>query len=300
MGFLRPHSWEHVKEAGFRNHQRGLHCNQGWPFVHTKSCEIPHKLKLLKPIKGLRKWAEWLSTVCVLCRLGSDTGAVCYACRQAMQVDWDSVPRCWCCKQRLASPSSVPPLPTTVPFLLCRDCRRLPRGWQRAVAVVDYEQPWIYWIHGLKIQLRWQWAKPMGQLLGQAWNRLEPPRPVGPTLWVPIPARSDALRLRGFNQACELARFAVPEVDSAKLVHALRWQKAAAQTSQAQKWRTRQQRRYDRQRAFQATAQVRGAQVVLVDDVMTTGFTLQAAALACLQAGAHSVWVAVFARVPYE
>lgn len=185
-----------------------------------------------------------------------------------------------------------------LPFLLCRDCRRLPRSWQRAVAVVDYEPPWMYWIQGLKMQLRWQWAKPMGQLLGQAWNRLEPPRPVGPTLWVPVPARSSALQLRGFNQACELARFAVPEVVGAKLAHALRWQKAAAEIQQAQKWRTRQQRRYDRQRVFQATAQVRGAQVVLVDDVMTTGFTLQAAALACRQAGAHSVWVAVFARVP--
>src|SRR5690625_6456035 len=61
------------------------------------------------------------------------------------------------------------------------------------------------------MQLRWQWARPMGQLLGQAWNRLGAPRPVGPTLWVPIPARPAALQARGFNQAAELARFAVPE-----------------------------------------------------------------------------------------
>jgi len=197
-------------------------------------------------------------------------------------------------------PVSSPASRRGLPFSLCRDCRRLPRSWQRAVAVVDYEQPWMYWIQGLKMQLRWQWAKPMGQLLGQAWNKLEAPRPVGPTLWVPIPASSDALQARGFNQACELARFAVPEVKQARLVHALRWQKAAPEAQQAQKWRTRRQRRYDRQRAFLASTRVRGAQVVLVDDVMTTGFTLQAAAQACSQAGAHSVWVAVFARVPHN
>lgn len=327
MKHLRHYRQNPVQWARFENHQRGFHCNQGWHSVHVKPRMNAHQWMLQKPTQGLRKLAEWLNTVCVLCRLGSDSGSVCSACREAMRADWDAVPRCWRCQQRLAATSAVslerarmvtrtmtakgiaaastrlvPHLPGRqgLPFSLCRDCRRLPRSWQRAVAVVDYEQPWMYWIQGLKMQLRWQWAKPMGQLLGQAWNKLQAPRPVGPTLWVPIPASSGALQARGFNQACELARFAVPEVKQARLVHALRWQKAAPEAQQAQKWRTRRQRRYDRQRAFLASPRVRGAQVVLVDDVMTTGFTLQAAAHACSQAGAHSVWVAVFARVPHN
>src|SRR5699024_12827979 len=102
----------------------------------------------------------------------------------------------------------------------------------------------------------------------------------------------------GFNQACELARFAVPEVKQARLVHALRWQKAAPEAQQAQKWRTRQQRRYDRQRAVLASTRARGAPVALVDHVMTTGCTLHAGGQACSQAGARSVWAAVLARVP--
>lgn len=245
--------------------------------------------------------ADWLSTVCVLCRLGSDDGAVCQQCREAMWLDWQAWQRCWRCMQRI-SHVALQELQKreclSLPFKLCHDCRRMPRSWQRAVAVVDYEHPWSCWIHGLKMQLLWQWARPMGELLGQAWNQLQAPRPVGATLWVPIPARPAALKARGFNQASELARYAAAEVPQARLSHALRWQKAAAQNEVAQKWRTRLQRRYDLQRAFEVRPVVRDAQVVLVDDVMTTGYTLQAAALACRRAGARSVWVAVFARVP--
>lgn len=247
----------------------------------------------------MRQATDRLSTVCALCRLGSDKGSVCSHCRAAMEADWQAWLRCWRCQQRLRKrkESNAKRL-ESIPFLLCLDCRRRAGGWQRAVAVVDYEPPWSYWIHGLKMQQRWHWARPMGQLLGQAWNRLEAPRPVGPTVWVPIPARPQALQQRGFNQASELARFAVAEVPQARLVHALRWQKSAALVSGAQKWRTRHQRRYDLQRAFYASKHVRHAQVVLVDDVLTTGYTVRAAALACRRAGAHSVWVAVFARVP--
>lgn len=245
---------------------------------------------------GLR---EVLSVVCAFCQQGSAAGAVCPGCVQDMRHSWQAGLRCWRCAQGLAWPGAAGAGPSgRRPFWLCESCRRQAPAWQRVAAVVDYRRPWTLWLQQLKIQKKWQLARPMGQLMGQAWQQLEAPRPVGPTLWVPIPARQQALRERGFNPAHELARYAVPEVPGARLLRALRWQTVAKHQQQPQKWRSRWQRRYDLQQAFIANRCVAGQDVVLVDDILTTGFTLQSAARACLQAGAHSVWAAVFARTP--
>src|SRR5690625_1379177 len=100
---LRHYRQNPVQWARFKNHQRGFHCNQGWHSVHVNPRMSIHQWMLQKPTQGLRKLAEWLNTVCVLCRLGSDSGSVCSACRQAMRTAGAAVPRCWRCQQRLAA-----------------------------------------------------------------------------------------------------------------------------------------------------------------------------------------------------
>lgn len=251
--------------------------------------------------KGLDKLRRSLSVVCVFCQQGSDQGPVCGGCKQDMAQAWYGVSRCWCCAQRLTAQGGSAGLVGRSyrrPFRLCVECRRQRRVWQRVAAVIDYQAPWSLWLQELKMQKRWPLAWPMGELMAHAWLQLEAPRPQGPTLWVPIPARQQALAQRGFNPALELARHAVRQVPQARMLRAVRWQTVAKGQQQPQKWRTRQQRRYDLQQAFIGGLQVRGQDVVLVDDILTTGFTLQAAARACIQQGARSVWAVVFARTP--
>lgn len=110
-----------------------------------------------------------------------------------------------------------------------------------------------------------------------------------PDAVVPVPLSARRLRERGFNQSLEIARALPPpwssRVDAGILERLLDIGPQAALALDARAANVRG--------AFRATRSLAGLQVVLVDDVMTTGATLREAALALGAAGAQevSVWV---------
>ncbi len=113
-------------------------------------------------------------------------------------------------------------------------------------------------------------------------------------LLVPIPASRASLRLRGLNPAAEIARSLAAELGLPRPVHLLvRRREAPRQATLG---------RGARQRGavglFECVRPVCGRHVAIVDDVMTTGSTANAAATALLAAGAGSVTVLVAARTP--
>jgi ComF family protein len=112
---------------------------------------------------------------------------------------------------------------------------------------------------------------------------------------VPVPLHRARLRQRGYDQALELARPLARALGLPLLDHALTRTRATAPQSQLDA----AQRRLNLQRAFEVRGNVMlPAHVVLVDDVMTTGATLHAAAVALKRAGAQRVDAWVCARVP--
>nr|WP_152982746.1 ComF family protein [Stenotrophomonas humi] len=113
-----------------------------------------------------------------------------------------------------------------------------------------------------------------------------------PPVLVPVPLHASRLRQRGYDQALELAR-PLSRVLEVPLWRGLRRIRATAPQSELDA----AARRRNLRSAFAAHAPV-PAHVVLVDDVMTTGATLQAAALALRRAGAARVDAWVCARVP--
>ncbi|MEN9760457.1 MAG: hypothetical protein RI906_283 [Pseudomonadota bacterium] len=112
-----------------------------------------------------------------------------------------------------------------------------------------------------------------------------------PLALIPIPLSAERLAQRGFNQAQAIAQ-ALAESCGAPVNNQLL--RRARHTS-AQAGLDLGQRQENIAGAFQCRA-ASPARVALVDDVMTTGATLRAAALALQQAGAHTIINLVFAR----
>ena len=109
---------------------------------------------------------------------------------------------------------------------------------------------------------------------------------------VPIPLHPSRLTHRGFNQSLELARPVAQRLglplDGASLIR--------VRATDPQRGLSREDRRPNIKNAFAAGTGVRGKDVLIIDDIMTTGATMEEASHALLRAGAASVHVAVVSR----
>lgn len=174
----------------------------------------------------------------------------------------------------------------------CAPCLGQPRAFSRTVAAFDYEPPADALILMLKTQLRLSMAPVLARLMAAA-VRADAPLPAA-ILLVPVPASRASLRQRGMNPAAEIARGLAAELALPAPSHAL----ARRRETPRQATLGRGARQRGAAGLFLCTGRVRGRHVAVVDDVMTTGSTVNAAAHALLKAGAASVTVLVAARTP--
>ena len=169
----------------------------------------------------------------------------------------------------------------------CARCRRSAPTIDRARAIGEYDGALRAVIHALKYDGRRSLAKPIAAMMRQrAVDLLD-----GAACAVPVPLHASRRRHRGFNQAEDLARHL-----GILVVRALvRVRATATQTDLPAAQRHRNVRA-----AFAAVppaAALAGGCVVLVDDVCTTGATLEACARALKEAGVAEVRALTAARV---
>lgn len=177
--------------------------------------------------------------------------------------------------------------------VVCGQCLRHRPAFDQTLTLADYVAP----LDTLMIRLKYHGALPLarefGERLGDALTAHGGVTPFPPLL-VPVPLALTRLASRGFNQAWELTRVASRRANLPASVHVLRRERTTA----AQRRLSREARRRNLQGAFVASDHVRGRRIVLIDDVMTTGATCDAAAAALKQVGATHVLVAVVLRTP--
>ncbi|MEO7775752.1 MAG: ComF family protein [Steroidobacteraceae bacterium] len=157
-------------------------------------------------------------------------------------------------------------------------------------ALASYDYPADHMIRALKFHGERVYGRVLGTLLGE--RRAADPRAL-PQVVLPVPLHRQRFSERGFNQAAEIAQFAAQvlglPMDQRLL---LRPRATLEQSELAAAARHRNVRG-----AFEVTRSRVPAHIALVDDVLTTGSTLNEAARALQMAGVASIEVWVAARV---
>lgn len=251
--------------------------------------KLPEYKQFISPVNPLMAsrvngWAEsahrWLlPSQCCLCGGRSDRDRdICSGCEGDLPVVASACPRC------------AVLLPVAG---VCGQCQRKPPAMDRTVAGFHYLPPVDAMVKRLKFNRDLRMARLLGTLMA---DRLQRQAMELPEIIVPVPLHRRRLRERGFNQALELAR---PVARRLRLRldwrHVTRIRATDPQSDLPAKLRSRNVKG-----AFAVAAEFTARRVAIVDDVMTTGHTVNELATMLRRQGVEDISVWVCARAVFE
>jgi len=208
---------------------------------------------------------------CPVCGAASPTARSVERCESG---EWVAQPAAWVA-------SAVSP---------CATCTATPPHYDYARSAAVYEGQLREALHALKFSGRRALAGPLGEL---AAEQCLASLPDGIEALIPVPLARERERERGFNQAALLARRIGRRLE---VPTRPRWL-ARIRPTRPQSDLSAVERRANVRGAFRASPRVAGRHVLVVDDILTTGATLEACARALRDAGVLRVGVLTVARV---
>lgn len=220
--------------------------------------------------RGAMAALGWFAGDCALCGGRSGPEVLCAACTAGLPALRQPCPRC-----ALPSPRAS----------MCGSCLADPPHFDATLALWLYEFPCDRLVQALKYRA-WLALAPFFA------RRLAAQPLAGADLLVPMPLHPDRLAQRGFNQAAEIARNLCKRT---RIVFAPRGARRVRDTT-AQTDLPYEERARNVRGAFACDLDLSGKRVAVVDDVMTTGATLNELAKVLKRAGAARVENWVIAR----
>jgi len=191
--------------------------------------------------------------------------------------------------------------------ILCALCRQTPPAFERAAAYGVYEGALREMLHLLKYEGVQTLAKPLGAKLAEAVLLLEGTAGfTGDLSVVAVPLFTGNQRRRGFNQSVLLADEAIARLRTLRpnwKLNARHGLLRRVRETESQFNLSTKGRRRNLVGAFKATDDANtlaSRDVLLIDDIFTTGATSRACSLALRRAGVRRVWVATLARAQRE
>lgn len=215
--------------------------------------------------------------LCILCQLKLDTPSQSNICSSCLQdLPWLE----HCCKV------CALPLPSDQGNLICGQCQKKQPTFKKAQALFHYQFPINQLISGIKFNRNTQFISHIARLMA---DHLTTHQSID--CLMPIPMHRYSLIKRGFNQAallCEkISQYSGIPSDHKSLIK--------ARSTPQQHSLQRKERLKNQKGAFKCKPIIH-KRILLIDDVMTTGATFEAASLALLNAGAEEVYGLALAR----
>lgn len=220
---------------------------------------------------------EWLfPPTCLLCGdAGTQGRDLCESCARSLPYNHPACPRC---ALPLEFESESP----------CGECQRHPPVYDRSFALFHYEEPARHLITSLKFHARYPCARLLGDMLADALADIDDP----PELLIPVPLHRGRYHERGYNQTLEIARnlsrrLEIP-LDFASCIR--------SRLTQPQTQLKSKERRRNVRKAFALAKPIKADHVAILDDVVTTGATVNELAKLLRKAGVKRIDVWACAR----
>lgn len=216
---------------------------------------------------------------CILCGCKSHN-QLCHECILNMEME-RNLPRC---------PKCLIYLPPKE--IRCANCQENHFYFDRIIAACEYKFPLTHVLHRLKYQEQLEYSQTLSQLFLQ---RITARLTHLPEMIIPVPLHPTRQKERGFNQSQELLRDFHKHYSKIPIVQALR-----TKATQSQATLNRSERLRNLENAFAINANLKNKHIVLVDDVVTTGTTVNELARLCKQLGARQVDVWCLMRANHD
>lgn len=209
---------------------------------------------------------------------------ICPACYQALPHNTNACSRC------------ALPLADDANATLCGRCIKKRPVFDYSKSIFRYEDDIIHLIHQIKFAEKISYTKSIGKILLKTVVEEILPEQGRPDCIIPVPLHNKRLRQRGYNQSTEISRV-VSKATGISIAHDAVIRKCS---TQKQTGLTAKERRKNIKGAYRVNNVAAYKHVLIVDDVVTTGSTVNELAKVLKRSGVEYIGVLSIARAPIK